>query len=475
MQVEISNRSLLVLFPILFCTIAQLTGAGNLLPNSSGSFLSSIIPWIFSLSLASLVPSNNRSWMLIGSTASFFLIFYVLHLIHKDYTYFSLVAVFLGPLSATMIHPHSRRKINRKARIMNLIITFIFMITLSFILCLLAAALYTNIQEWINNLYLSSIYNDSYSFIYGIIYQFCATFGFGGFILEIRHLIDTTSVSQSFYSTTTALYTAGIPAIFLALVKEQPKKRRLFYLLLTILAFISSTTGYSISLLLILFLWLQPSLFGIYIITGIFFYIVGYQIHFAPQEITKSFYNPDFDFSKINFSDYKFDLLSLAVFIVNYSSSVIVLKEKQKYTQNTGQVIRVKPLVIDILSDIGTQDYSLSMVNIIKNVGGFDNILHVSLQENTINFTVMDYQEVNFTELQKMGTTSSYVDNFMQHISFTPRSCSTELYNKIIELAEFNLLDVSSEYHEIEPYSIEKSKFKNLYNTKEEIHAMDSN
>ncbi len=63
----------------------------------------------------------------------------------------------------------------------------------------------------------------------------------------------------------------------------------------------------------------------------------------------------------------------------------------------------------------------------------------------------------------------------MQHISFTPRSCSTELYNKIIELAEFNLLDVSSEYHEIEPYSIEKSKFKNLYNTKEEIHAMDSN
>ena len=87
----------------------------------------------------------------------------------------------------------------------------------------------------------------------------------------------------------------------------------------------------------------------------------------------------------------------------------------------------------------------------------------------------MDYQKVNFTELQKMGNTSSYVDNFMQHISFTPRSCSTELYNKIIELAEFNLLDVSSEYHEIEPYSIEKSKFKNLYNTKEEIHAMDSN
>ena len=336
MQVEINNRFLFIVLPILFCTVAQLTGFGSLLPDGNGLFLTSMVPCVFALGLAMVIPSTNRSWLMFGTCASFFLIYKLLHLLQPEYAYSSLVAAFLGPLATALLHPRSHKKITLTAKVLNRTITFFFLMLFSCLLCFLAASLYENIQSSINNLYMSHIYNDKYSFIYGIIYHFCETFGFGNFILEIRHLIVDTGVSQSFYSTTTAIFTAGLPGIYLALTAAQNKRKKLHYLILTLLAVASSTTGYSVSLLLICLLWMQPSLFGLYLINCVFYYIIGYQIHFDPQNISKAFYNPNLNLSQINVNDIKFVGFALFTFLCNYLTSTAVLRQKQKYTQKTG-------------------------------------------------------------------------------------------------------------------------------------------
>lgn len=475
MQVEINNRSLFIILPILFCTVAQLTGAGFLLPDGNDHFLTAVIPCLFALGLALVIPSSNRSWLVIGTCSSFFLIYKLLHLLQPDYAYSSLVAAFLGPLTTALLHPRSHKKITLTAKILNRTITFIILMILSCVLCFLSSSLYENIQTAINNLYMSHIYNDSYSFIYGIIYQFCETFGFGNFILEIRHLIVNTGVSQSFYSTTTAIFTTGLPGIFLAITLAQNKRKKFHYLILTLLAVASSTTGYSISMLLICLLWMQPSLFGLYLINCVFYYIIGYQIAFEPQTINKAFYNPNLDLGQINLGDMRFILYSLFIFLCNFMTSTAVLKEKQRYTQNTGQIIRVKPLIIDILSDLGTQDYSLKSITIIKALGGFDNIIHATRHDATITFTVRDLYVIDMDTLNSNGSATRYTDGLSKCVSYTMRDNTNDIYSNMLSIATHSLTDITSEYHMIEPYSIEKSKFKNLYTCKEEINAMDSN
>lgn len=475
MQVEINYRSLFLILPILFCTVAQLTGYNFLLPNGNGHLYTAIAPCVFALGLAMIIPSSNRGWLITGTVTSFFLIYKLLHLIQPDYTYSSLVAAFLGPLATALLHPRSHKKITFTAKILNRTITFMILMVLCCILCFASSSLYENIQTGINNLYMSHIYNDSYSFIYGIIYQFCETFGFGSFILEIRHLIVDTGVSQSFYSTTTAVFTTGLPAFFLAITRTQTRRKRLNYLMLFLLALASSTTGYSISMLMICLLWIQPSLFGLYLINCVFYYIIGYQIHFEPQNISTAFYNPNLNISQINIYDIKFLAFALFIFTCNYLTATAVLKEKQRYTQKTGQIIRVKPLIIDILSDLGTQDYSLKTVTIIKALGGFDNIVHVSKHDSTITFTVQDQSVIDFEQLNANGTATLYSDSLAHCISYTLRDNAADIYGNIVNISSHCLTDITSEYHEIEPYSIEKSKFKNLYTCKEEINAMDSN
>ena len=475
MQVEINNRFLFIVLPILFCTVAQLTGFGFLLPDGNGHFATALVPCVFALGLAMVIPSANRSWLMFGTCASFFLIYKLLHLLQPEYAYSSLVAAFLGPLATALLHPRSHKKITLTAKVLNRTITFFFLMLLSCLLCFLAASLYENIQSSINNLYMSHIYNDKYSFIYGIIYHFCETFGFGNFILEIRHLIVDTGVSQSFYSTTTAIFTMGLPGIYLALTAAQNKRKKLHYLILTLLAAASSTTGYSVSMLLICLLWMQPSLFGLYLINCVFYYIIGYQINFDPQNISKAFYNPNLNLNQININDVKFVGFALFTFVCNYLTSTVVLRQKQKYTQKTGQIIRVKPLIIDILSDIGTQDYSLKSITIIKALGGFDNIIHATRHDSTITFTVRDLNVIDLETLNSSGTATRYTDNLNRCLSYTMRDNTADVYNNMINIATRNLTDITSEYHQIEPYSIEKSKFKNLYTCKEEINAMDSN
>ncbi|MBO6009697.1 MAG: hypothetical protein J6P70_05170 [Ruminobacter sp.] len=84
MQVEINNRSLFIILPILFCTVAQLTGVGFLMPDGNGHFLTAAVPCLFALGLALVIPSSNRSWLVIGTCASFFLIYKLLHLLQPD-------------------------------------------------------------------------------------------------------------------------------------------------------------------------------------------------------------------------------------------------------------------------------------------------------------------------------------------------------------------------------------------------------
>ena len=68
-----------------------------------------------------------------------------------------------------------------------------------------------------------------------------------------------------------------------------------------------------------------------------------------------------------------------------------------------------------------------------------------------------------------------YTDGLSKCVSYTMRDNTNDIYSNMLSIATHSLTDITSEYHMIEPYSIEKSKFKNLYTCKEEINAMDSN
>ena len=129
----------------------------------------------------------------------------------------------------------------------------------------------------------------------------------------------------------------------------------------------------------------------------------------------------------------------------------------------------------DILSDLGTQDYSLKSITILKALGGFDNIIHATRHDATVTFTVRDLYVIDMDTLNSNGSATRYTDGLSKCVSYTMRDNTNDIYSNMLSIATHSLTDITSEYHMIEPYSIEKSKFKNLYTCKEEINAMDSN
>ncbi len=466
----ISKRSVLPVLPIFCCTAAHLAGADFCAPGADPGAAGTLVPWLFSLSLSCAIPSRNLPWQLIGGSLAFFLSLSLFELLQPGYAAAALPAALFGPLAAALVHPWREKGLPLRARIFNRSAAVVVLMAFSAVLTCAFAALYAAIRGGMAGLYLSDLYRGSFSYIYGIIYQFCAAFGFGNCITGLPGPAEDPVFPQSFFSVTEALFAAGLPAVYLAM--SAGRRRRAYGLLFFPLAILSSTYAYSVAMLLVCLLWVQPWLFGMYLLTSAAFYFVGYRVPFAPQDTGAGFYDPDIGPDLIAYSDPGFLLFAAAVFAGNFLASAAILHEKRRRARLTGQITRVKPLIVDILADIGTRDVSLQATGIIKALGSFDNVISVNRRETVITFAVISADAVDFDALGRYGTAAYAGDGSNHLVSCRIRRDARDIHAKILEFAAYNLIDVTGEYREIEPYSIDKGKF-GAAPAEENAHALD--
>lgn len=476
MPINTSRRSLLLLIPILLCTLMELNVL-NVAQRIKSDLLDFTIPWLFAMAICYTLPTTKKIWLFIGTTFSFIITLNFLEFLQPEYEKAALSAAVLAPLTSSLLMPkyHSDKRLIQAT--INYSIAFVFLIMLSLLFGFLSSFIYENVQKLIHTAYFTHVYNDNFSFVYGIIYQFCQTFGFGDFIVNIRQINNASTITQSFYITSIALNICAIPAFYFALGGTNIKqKKHHYYLAFGLLAFLSATSGYSVSLCLILLLWINPSLFGLYLIISIFFYIVGGQIDFETYVSYELFYQPNLDIFTINVINLKFIWYCVTIFVVNFALARFLIIHTMKYKASLyDDTQQIKPVEIDFISD-DSEDQSLLTISVIKIVGGYNNILNILEVDNTIKFTLVDSRKIQFSRLKFIGAKNAKNVPNENTLEFSLEHNTDKVYTQIVEFAERQMLDITTTYKENKVYSIENSAFFAQFTTRGvNTNAMDSN
>ncbi|MGN1392563.1 MAG: hypothetical protein ACI4V7_00755 [Succinivibrionaceae bacterium] len=371
----------------------------------------------------------------------------------------SLPSVFLAPLTACILIPkHKNNNSIKSIFYANYSLSIIFIVGISFLLGVSTVILHNYIQSIINIAYIQKVYNDSYSFIYGLIYQFTKTFGFGDFILDIRRIDEKSTITQTFYATSIIINFFAIPGIILALITKQKPKRRLFHFLLLITSILSANNTYALSLILIYILWMYPAIYGIFLILSLVFYTLSYYLDLNMLLSYNCFEKYSHVLGHILDGNKLFWLYSSLVFLANYFFTLLTIEKKKKYIQHNKQNLRIlKPIIIDISDNNNeSQDYSSFVFFLIKQIGGFNNIQHLELKDDKLYFTILNKKQIHTNDFKEISAIISYQysteDEFIFIIQL--KKHADIIYSQIIYFAQRLLIDLETRYKKITKYEL---------------------
>ncbi len=467
MLANINSRLLLLITPIAFGTFID-----SLTSTTETSLLASqasnrIVAWFLAACASCVLPNKNRFWMILGATASFFTLENIIQLIQPRFITSYLLSAFVAPFITATFAP-KLNKLKRYHRrwtsyLLNYTLATIFLVLTSLLTGAIFAYLFRHVCYWINQVSLSSVFDPNFSFLYSSLYQLCQLFGFGYVVSEIKDILSTNSTTVSFYATTLIINTGVLPAMYAALFYQQPQKRKLIYGLFTIVAFTSCTTGTSVSALLFCLLWLYPSLFVLYLLLCIAFYFIGQYIEFFLVFMPDALFYEKTEVVEYAFSDSKFKLYYVFAFIVTVFVTTYLIKQDRKYQKQLTitSVKRIKQISINIVlpDDSNTLDCSLTAVNYVMLLGGYNNIFSMRQQDKIIKVNIINLDMVNYNELIKLGLLP---EGFTANSHIIALKCGDQAYEiaqKISVLGKRQFVDLMVDYRDVPPYQIEKSKY----------------
>ncbi len=466
MLTKINYRILLIMFPILFCSVLSILEPTSFVSFSTQSLINKVFPCLFATAIATIFPNNNRLWMIVGTLISYLIIVQINNTLNPSFYKVSLIGASLAPICTSIFAPslNSKHKEHNHYFVNYSLATF-FLVCISTGIAFLIPFAYSGIESVINYLYQSFLTYKDISFVYGIIYQFAQTFGIGHFITILHSIDPNSSTSISFFATTLAFNFCVLPAIYLAIAINQERKKKWIWFFCGLVAIISPTSGISISLLLILLLIRYPFLYAYYMLLVIAFYFLGQYIDFEIYVNANNFYEPNINLDEINIGTPKFVLFCTLVFLLTLNSANLVVKQYKKATDyKNNSLIITNAIKINFTAENEiTTDYGFMAIQFIKALGGFNNITFCRMNNNAIIFNIIKISAVNIEALYELGITKDLYISDKNMLVLTFKNKVQEIYEFIVKFAEKQFLDITTNYQKIQPYDISKSRFKNKF------------
>ncbi len=463
MQNISKNKSIIVMIPIVFCTLME-QGYLHIIPRIHSNLLEFLLPWIFSITICYTLPIRKKFWLMFGCSVSFYITLKIIDIMEPSYEQAVLTATLISPfISSILIPRYNTEKFSLAAFILNYTLAILFLISLSIISAICISYVYIIIKDFFHTAYFTHLYEEDFSFVYGLMYQISQTIGFGDFILQLKQISDSSQITQSFYVTTIAINTVAIPSILIALTYKQDSKKQIYYSIFFILACFSSTTSFSLSFLLIALIWLHPTLIALLFINSLFFYIIGHHINFDIVIKHEDFYNPNLTVNLLKIMNAKYIIFCCGIFLANLISTLLVISKTEKYIIATKKQRKHKPIKTNLI-DQNDDDVSILTSNVIKFIGGFDNILSVNNEKKEIlEFHLIDITQVNRLALNNIGIKAVSFKRFDDVVKLEIGAKATSVHEKIIIFAKLQLADLTTVYQDKKFYSIENSRFMNQF------------
>lgn len=467
---KVNLRITLLMTPVALCSILQFCRDGSFLSSSDLIIIKNIIPWLFAIGGALVLPNRNKTWMIIGTTVSYFIIYKSLSQLEPSHQITSILSAFCGPLVTSIFAPKiGRRKRILSAFIINYSLAVFFLSVSSIMLSHGLHFLYNFIKSAFNSVFINSVFDSNFSFIYSVLYQFCQTFGLGEFVKELREVNPLDPTSISFYSTTISINIAVIPGIFLSLAIFQPPKRRFLYFLFFFISIFGAFSSHAICYLLLSLLWLYPSLYTVYLILCIFLYFIGQYVDFKIIIHPSFFYKPNLSLSNLSLVDSKFLLFSTFAFLVSTLTSMFLIIRNKKYDKQISITKRSQQIQINYLDNEDIEDCTINAVAIIKLLGGFNNINIIKYaNDNQLIFTFINANLIHVNKLLEYKLIQKPLNKHSHNITLTVNNAHA-IYEKINTLSERLFTDVVSDYQDLPRFDIKNSSHYEQIQYKEHI------
>lgn len=457
---NINYRILLIIFPIIGCSVAHLLANG-----ANDIFIASDRLWcgLFAVSISTIMPNADKRWMILGTAISYSLMLYLLQIFLPDYQNSCICLALISPITCSIFSP-SRNKNKATSIRLNYFMAAIFLLGISLGFIPLVLCLKRWIEYLINTSYHSTFYSENVSFIYGMIFQFLQTVGLGGIITELRTIAPEAQASISFYATTTVLNFCALPAVFIAIAINQNNRRRFFWGVFAATAFICPTSSTAISLLLLTLLIRYPFIYAFYMLLCIILYFIGQYIDFDISVVADKYYNPDLNITEISMLKPKLVLFATLSFITSLNFCNLVFqqnKEIRDYKSNAMPLVNAIKIDFEVTEE--KPDFSFIAFQYIKALGGFNNINHCKKQNDLLIFKINNEQLIDHAWLKQQCIVNFYTKDNENYMELTIPENSAYIYKAILAYAKRLFLDLTTDYQDIPPYDLLKSDFKGQF------------
>ena len=159
----------------------------------------------------------------------------------------------------------------------------------------------------------------------------------------------------------------------------------------------------------------------------------------------------------------KYIIFCYGIFLANLISTLLVISKTEKYIIATKKQRKHKPIKTNLI-DQNDDDVSILTSNVIKFIGGFDNILSVNNEKKEIlEFHLIDITQVNRLALNNIGIKAVSFKRFDDVVKLEIGAKATSVHEKIIIFAKLQLADLTTVYQDKKFYSIENSRFMNQF------------
>ena len=134
MQNISKNKSIIVMIPIVFCTLME-QGYLHIIPRIHSNLLEFLLPWIFSITICYTLPIRKKFWLMFGCSVSFYITLKIIDIMEPSYEQAVLTATLISPfISSILIPRYNTEKFSLAAFILNYTLAILFLISLSIIL-----------------------------------------------------------------------------------------------------------------------------------------------------------------------------------------------------------------------------------------------------------------------------------------------------------------------------------------------------
>lgn len=456
------QRSLLLLFPLGLLAIASFAldkripiGIDFTVQTILLEICRTMLPGLFAVSVACLIPTFNRFYQLFAVGLNYSLLCGI-SIVFYPHLFSQPTAWVLSSLASTMfmLPSHDLDQSAERASFGAILIKLTGVLFVPALILLSFVVIIKNIEHSILITF-TSVFVDSFlSCLFVPIYEIMLTLGFSSLLNSLVSLQTESDTIHAMLNSILLTNLFALPSLILVRAFMAKSYNRLFLVFLAMITCLTSKIGSCISVELSILMLFYPGTLIVLCISSVMLFFLSLYLDLSTFTNFFMLYQPDLVLKNLVFlqlttSHYALVLLSVILpaimqVVLSKLGTVNYLKNKFKKRTYTGG------LAIDEIDNP-----ELLLIAILKNIGGKSNIEAVSKLGSELIIKVFNYRHISSRELGKLGAKNVLFVRSINNVSLNLGNMTNVIYTRLHNIVTDSENYTQNEISLSEPFRID--------------------